>query len=61
MEEEDDDGCHCWCFQYGMGPSCPPDSWCERSVDNAWLKSERFLNGPRVFPNLLRKIRQFCL
>ena len=33
-----------------------PDSWCKRSnVDNTWLKSERFLNGP-VFPVLLREI-----
>ena len=33
-----------------MGLSCcPPDSWCKRfDVDNAWLKSERFLNGPSV-------------
>ena len=29
-------------------------------VDNASLKSERFLNGP-VFPDLLREIHQFCL
>ena len=28
------------------------------SVDNAWLKSERFLSGP-VFPDLLREIHQF--
>ena len=54
---------HCWYFQYGMGLSCrPPDSWCRRfDVDNASLKSERFLNGPPVFPDLLREIHQFCL
>ena len=45
-----------------MGLRCrSPDSWCRRfNVDNASLKSERFLNGP-VFPDLLRKIHQFCL
>ena len=38
-----------------------PDSWCKQfHVDNASLKSERFLNGP-VFPDLLREIHQFCL
>ena len=38
-----------------------PDSWWRRfNVDNASLKSERFLNGP-VFPDLLREIHQFCL
>ena len=38
-----------------------PDSWCKRfNVDNAWLKSERFLNGPDVL-ELLREIHQFCL
>ena len=38
-----------------MGLSCcPPDSRCKRfDVDNAWLKSERFLNGPPVSPDLI--------
>ena len=31
------------------------------NVDNAWLKSERFLNGSVVFANLLREIQPFCL
>ena len=55
LEEKLDDGCRCWYFQNGIGLSCrPPDSWCRRfNVDNASLKSERFLNGP-VFPDLLR-------
>ena len=31
------------------------------SADNAWLKSERFLIGSVVFPDLLREIHQLCL
>ena len=31
------------------------------NVDNAWLKSERFLNGLPVFPDLLREIHQISL
>ena len=60
--EEELDWCHCRYFQNGMGLSCcSPDSWCRRfNVDNASLKSERFLNGP-VFPDLLREIHQLCL
>ena len=52
-----------WYFQQGVGLSCcPPASRCKRfNVDNAWLKSERFLNGPSLFPDLLREIHQFCL
>ena len=62
LEEELDDWCRCWYFQNGVGLSCrSPDSWCRRSnVNNASLKSERFLNGP-VFPDLSREIHQFCL
>ena len=47
----------------GMGPSWSPQaSWCKRfNADNAWLKSERFLNGWVLFPDLLREIHQFCL
>ena len=62
LEEELDDWCHCRYFQNGMGLSCrSPDSWCKRfNVDNASLKSERFLHGP-VSPDLLREIHHFCL
>ena len=44
-----------------MGLSCcPPSSRCTRfNVDNAWLKPERFLNGPWS-PDFLREIHQFC-
>ena len=44
-----------------MGPSCcPPASWCKRfNVDNARLKSERFLIGWVSFPDLLRVIHHF--
>ena len=39
-----------------------PVSWCKRfSVDNALLKSERFLTGWVSFPDLLREIHQCCL
>ena len=45
----------------GAVPNTSPDSWCKRfNVDNASLKSDRFLNGP-MFPDLLREIHQFCL
>ena len=49
-------------FQDGIGLSGrSPDSWCKRfNVDNASLKSERFLNGP-VFPDLLREMNRFCV
>ena len=59
---KNDDGCRSWYFRQGMGLSCrSPDSCCKRfTVDNASLKSERFLNGP-VFPDFLREIHQFCL
>ena len=45
-----------------MGLSCrSPDSWCKRfNVDNASLKSERFLNGP-VFPDLKREPPILCV
>ena len=47
VEEEVDVGLHYLYFQWSIGPSCcPPVSWCKRvNVDNAWLKSERFLTG----------------
>ena len=51
-----------------MGSSwSPPASWCKRfNVDNAWLKSERFLTGWVSFPDLLRDppilhvVKVFC-
>ena len=63
-----DDWCKYWYFQNGTSPSCRSrDSWCRRfNVDDASLKSERFLNGPR-FPDLLREMsilfvsKMFCL
>ena len=40
----------------------PPTSWCKRfDVDNAYLKSERFLNGWVSFPDLLKEIHQLFL
>ena len=44
-----------------MGSSwSPPASWCKRfNVDNARLKSERFLAGWVSLPDLLRVIHQF--
>ena len=62
LEEELDDGCHCWYFQNGTGLSCrSPDSWCRRlNVVNASLKTERSLTRP-VFPDFLREIHQFFL
>ena len=43
--DEEDDGCHCWYCQKGIGASCSsPDSWWRRcSLVNAALKSERSL------------------
>ena len=39
-----------------------PASWCERfNVDNAWLKSERFLIGWVSVPDLLKEIHQLFL
>ena len=63
LEEELDDSCHFWYFLNRTGLSCcSPDSWCKRfNVDNASLKSEQFLNGPLMSPDLLREIDQFCL
>ena len=60
--DEEDDGCHCWYCQKGIGANCrSPDSWCRRfSVVNASLKSERSLIGP-IVPDLLREIHQFFL
>ena len=60
--DEEDDGCHRWYCQKGIGASCSsPDSWWRRCNSvNASLKSERFLIGP-IFPNLLREIHQFFL
>ena len=45
-----------------MGSSwCPPASWCKRfNVNNAWLKSERFLTGWVSFPDLLRSSNFAC-
>ena len=62
LEEELDDWCQYWYFHNGTGLSCrSPDSWCKRfNVDNASLKSERFLNGLDL-PELLREIHQFFL
>ena len=62
LEEELDDGCHCWYFQNGIGLSCrSPDSWWTRlNMVNASLKSERSLTGP-IFPDLLREIHHFFL
>ena len=55
MLDEEDDGCHCWYCQKGIGASCSsPDSWCRRcNLVNASLKSEQLFIGP-IFPDLLR-------
>ena len=60
--DEEDDGCHCWYIQKGIGLSCSsPDSWWRRcNLVNASLKSERSLIGP-IFPDLLREIHQFFM
>ena len=60
--DEEDDGCHFWYCQEGIGASrSSPDSWWRRcNFVNASLKLERSFIGP-IFPDVLREIHQFFL
>ena len=60
--DEEDDGCHCWYCQKGIGASCSfPHSWWRRcNLVNASLKSERSFIGP-IFPDILRETHHFFL
>ena len=58
--DEEDEGCHCWYCQEGIGASrSSPDSRCRRcNYVNASLKSERSFIGS-LRPDVLREIHQF--